>query len=162
MSAKAKEVCEQIKSFFEEDRYFLMGIERKTATYPRGMSFMKTPQEKAKIESTGEIAVDNMSSKQYVLFSNLTTIDEEKFPDLIGAQMVEDMNDPNAKNLVMINYRKNKLGQDVVTKIKVIFRYYTEEEKAEFLKKQEMKNAELMGFGNSVNEADMLKSLLAF
>lgn len=160
IKVKVKEVCEKVKGFFEEDRYCLMGMERKTITYPRGMSFLKTPQDKAKVESTGEISADKLSAKQHVLFSHLTTIDEEKFPDLIGAQLIEDVKDPNAKNLILLSYKKNKLGQDVVTKINVIFRYYTEEEKAEYIKKQELKNAELMGFSN-INESEVLNDLYA-
>lgn len=160
MSEKVKTICEKVKGFFEEERYCLMGMEKKTITYPRGMSFLKTPQDKAMIETTGEISADKLSAKQHVLFSHLTTIDEEKFPDLIDARLIEDVKDPNAKNLILLSYRKNKLGQDVVTKVNVIFRYYTEEEKAEYLKKQEMKNAEMMGFA-TVDETSVLNGLYA-
>ena len=158
---KAELVCEKIRGFFTEEKYLLMGMEKKTLTYPRGMSFMKKQIEKAKIDVTGEISADKLSPKQHVLFSNLTTIDHEKFPDLIEANMIDDVKDPNAKNVILISYSKNKLGQDVVTKTNIIFRYYTEEEKAEYLRKQEQKNAEAMGFITGTETSNVMQDLLA-
>lgn len=157
--AKAEKIRELIQKNLPEGdtAYCLMGIRTKTSTYRVGVrsNFSRIKPEIEK--DSGTISSEGMSIKQKCLFGNLNNLSNpdilENYIDVFN--IIDYPIDPSAKQLIMMTKTTNKALQVVLEKMAIIFRPYTDEEKAEYEAKLEATKA-MEEFGATDAELRMM------
>lgn len=158
--AKAEHLRTAIQSVIGEDyQYTILGMKSKTITYKRGAKVIHNRNKDT--ERTYTKSVETFTANEFGFFSNLNDLSKpEILSDYVDAfTIVPDEVNKDAKQLLLMRKTVNKLGQIILYKTALIFRKMSEEEKAELKAKEEIAEAESLGFTINDTLDDTLKSL---
>ena len=156
---EAIKLQETLKGMLPEEGYFLMGINEKTTTWARGVHNIARTKPINTV-GIGERSAETLSAGQIGFFGNLNNCTKpENLNDFnLQPQMIVDEFDPKVRKLILGGKKTNKLGQIVIKMTAVIWREYTEEEKAEYEAKKATAQAVELGYAKQ--EEDIMASLI--
>lgn len=157
---EALKLVDDLKELLPQEGYFLMGIHEKTHIWARGVSNIARIKP-IDVKDYKEKSAETLSTGQIGFFGNLHNCTKpENLNDFnLAPTMVNDEHDETVKKLVLAGKKMNKLGQTVIKMTAVIWREYTEEEKAEYAAKKAQ--AQAIELGYTQTETDVIASLIS-
>lgn len=150
--SKVTNLRNSIQSVIGDDlQYTILGLKSKTITYKRGAKTIHDRNKES--ERVYTKSAEQFSASEFGFFSNLNDLSKPEILDdyVDSFVVIPDEVDPEARQLLMMRKTVNKLGQIILYKTALIFRPMSEEEKLALKAKEDIAEAEALGFTVSDN-----------